>query len=217
MKSIIIKESQLQLISEAMDDSFSFEELSNIRSFAGRVRYCKEHLGYHIGFGSSRIVFQIDDEKCLKLARNRKGLAQNEAEYDKYAERYGVTPILYNSAEDNSWIVTEYVLPARSKDFKKCLGIDFNTFRHFVIYCYNCYARNGKAIHTDMKEWYFEELVENSEWLDDLYHYMLDYQVPCGDLLRMSNLGMVMRDGQAQIVILDSGLTDRIYDEYYRR
>lgn len=214
MKSIIIKESQLPLLSEAMDDSFNFEELSKIPTYAGKVRYCKRHLGFPIGNGSARIVFQLDDEKCLKLAKNRKGIAQNGAEYDKYAESYGVTPNLYDSADDDSWIVTEYVLPAKQKDFKQCLGIDFNTFRHFVIACYNCYAR--RPIHTDMSDEYFSQLCDENEWLYQLYCYMADYQLPCGDMLRLANLGMVMRDGEPQIVILDSGLTQQIYDEFYR-
>lgn len=83
-----------------------------IPTYAGKVRYCKRHLGFPIGNGSARIVFQLDDEKCLKLAKNRKGIAQNGAEYD--------------SADDDSWIVTEYVLPAKQKDFKQCLGILFS-------------------------------------------------------------------------------------------
>lgn len=37
-------------------------------------------LGNPIGNGSSRMVFQISDERVLKVAKNAKGIAQNEAE-----------------------------------------------------------------------------------------------------------------------------------------
>lgn len=200
-------------INEAMDDTFSLDELSSLRSYAARVRYCKQHLGYPIGNGSSRIVFQIDDEKCLKLAKNEKGIAQNEVEYDKYAETYDVTPALFECDNDSKWIVTEYVLPAKAQDFKECLGIDFRTFQNFVICANNCYARRPSS--TDMSDEQFCELVDNNEWLDNLYHYMSDYQVPCGDILKLANLGMVMRHGEPQIVILDSGLNQDVYERYY--
>ena len=55
-------------ILEAMDDSFSYDELSSLRYFTERGNYCKTHLGPSKGNGSSRIVFQVEDEKCLKLA-----------------------------------------------------------------------------------------------------------------------------------------------------
>lgn len=202
-------------LNEAMDDSFNLDELSGINSYNGRVRYCNEHLGFPIGNGSSRMVFQIDDEKCLKLAKNRKGIAQNEVEYDKYAESYGVTPNLYNCADDYSWIISEYVLPAKVQDFKECLGIDFQTFQQFVIKCYNCYAKNGYSRQSAIDDEYFEELLDNNEWLHDLYYYMTDYQLPYGDIIRKANLGMVMRDSEPQIVILDTGLNNDVHKQYY--
>lgn len=76
MSNIVITESQYKRLFEAAMDGFSLEQLSNIRSFRDRLAYCKQMLGPSIGKGSSRIVFQIDDEKVLKLAMNGKGVAQ---------------------------------------------------------------------------------------------------------------------------------------------
>ena len=77
-KKIIINEKQEKLLGiklqEAALDSFSLQELSNISSFRGRVQYCRQMLGLPIGNGSSRMTFQIDDEKVLKLAKNEKAL-----------------------------------------------------------------------------------------------------------------------------------------------
>ena len=190
-----------KIISEAMDDSFSYDELSSLRYFTERVNYCKKHLGPPIGNGSSRMVFQIDDEKCLKLARNAKGLAQNEAEFDWYAQNYGILPNIYESA--------------KAKDIQVCLGVDFDTFQRFINTAYSCYS--GKRTYNRLSDEEFSEMCENNEWFESLYSYMADYQLPSGDLQRLANLGMVLRDGQPQIVILDSGLTQQIYDEYYKR
>ena len=45
-------------------------EFRNIKSFNGKVKYAKERLGTPIGSGTGRIVFDIDGEKVLKLAKN---------------------------------------------------------------------------------------------------------------------------------------------------
>ena len=67
-----LEESKQSLVTEAAKDTFSLNELNAIKSFYGRSRYCWEHIGLPIGQGSSRDVYQLDDEKVLKLARNEK-------------------------------------------------------------------------------------------------------------------------------------------------
>ena len=134
----------------------------------------------------------------------------------KYAQNYDILPHIYESADDKSWILVEYVIPAKAKDIKMCLGVDFNTFQRFVDTAY-CYYSGEIDCYNQLSDEEFSEMCENSEWFESLYSYMADYQLPSGDLQRLANLGMVLRDGQPQIVILDSGLTQQIYDEYYRR
>ena len=68
-----------QFIEEDYPASFNMDEFKMLRSFNARINYCQARLK-RISSGSSRIVYQIDDELVLKLARNVKGLAQNEAE-----------------------------------------------------------------------------------------------------------------------------------------
>lgn len=219
----IVNESQikqyLENINEAMDDAFSFDELDNIGSFANRVRYCKMHMGNPIGNGSSRTVFQIDDGKVLKLAKNQKGIAQNEAEADWGAQSYGVMPELFKVSDDYTYLVTEYVLPAKPQDFQHCLGMTFPKFCNFVCKCYYSYASNRQrlGINSSLTDEQFQELLENNEWLDSFYIYMSDFQPPLGDLLRIANYGMCQRDGDAQIVLLDSGLTENIWNDYYSK
>ena len=86
-RTIIISEKQKKMLLEAMDDSFDFEELSSLPSYNARLKYCTQHLGKHIGKGSSRVTFQIDDENVLKLAFNQKGVAQNIEEERAYLAR----------------------------------------------------------------------------------------------------------------------------------
>ena len=88
MKKIIINESQLEAIREmAYPATFNMEEFKSIRSFADRLRYCENRLK-KLGAGTSRRVYQIDNEKCLKLAKNRKGIAQNIEEINLGNDMY---------------------------------------------------------------------------------------------------------------------------------
>ena len=218
-KTIILNSLQIKQINEAMDDSFSFDELNKIPSFNGRLQYCKQHFGQQIGSGSSRIVFQIDDNKVLKLAKNQKGIAQNETEADWGAQSYDVVPELFNVADDYIYIVSEYVLPAKPQDFSHCLGMTFEEFCEFVKKSFLAYAsnRDRRSISSNISNEQFETMLDNNEWLYSFRTYMADFQVPYGDLTRLANYGLCNRNGEAQIVLLDSGLTQSIYDEYYKR
>ena len=204
-----------ELIKEAAMDGFSLEELKSIGSFNNRYKYCLQMLGKPIGRGSSRIVFQIDDEKVLKLAYNRKGIAQNEAEADWNMQNYGVVPILYEVDDDYMYIITEFVLQAKPEDFQQCLGMSFEDFQKIVIMIYNQYAR--RPLPTDMSWDTFNEVMENNDWLYQLDTFMSDYQLPFGDITRIANIGLCSRDGEAELVILDNGLNDEVYNQYYRR
>ena len=69
---IRITEEQHNKLFEAAMEGFRLDAIVSARSFANRLAYCKQMLGTPIGNGSSRIVFQIDDETCLKLAKSKK-------------------------------------------------------------------------------------------------------------------------------------------------
>lgn len=45
---------------------------------------------------------------------------------------------------------------------------------------------------------------------------MGDYQLPYADLVRIANYGLTYRFDEPMIVLLDSGLTDEVYNNYSR-
>ena len=221
-KTIYLSEEQIRLIREAQDDTFSLEELSSITSFKGRYNYCIAHIGSHVGKGSSRATFQLDDSKVLKLAINEKGIAQNgqEGRNDYYLQQLGIVPEIYDTDDNDKWIITEYVLPAKAKDFKECLGIDEQTFYHFLLTSYvkrkgNKYERMRFA-HDMLDDATFNELAEDEDLMnwDD---YIGSYDISIGDMLRRCNYGMALRGGYPTIVLLDNGLTYEIYNDYYSK
>lgn len=212
IKIVIVSENQ---IIEAADNYFSLSELSQIQSFKQRIIYCKNHLGNPIGNGSSRTVFQINDEKVLKLAKNNKGIAQNYNETDRLIQSYNIAPKIFDYSDDDTYIVAEYVLPAKPQDFKECLGMTFDDFCDFVIQISSIYDRSNNHYRKYDTE-SFEKIIENNKWLYNFYIYMTDYQPPYGDLIRIQNYGMVNRNNKPEIVLLDAGLTEQTYNEYYK-
>ena len=73
-----------------------------------------------IDTGSSRAVFKIDNDKVLKVAINKEGLAQNRAEVDLITHprtnKLLFTDIYDYSTKDYRWILSEYAGPLNLSD-----------------------------------------------------------------------------------------------------
>ena len=215
-KTIIITPKQQKMLTEAMDDTFSFDELSNLRSFNARYKYCMQHFGGNVGKGSSRAVFQIDDERVLKLAWNEKGVAQNSEEARAYGD--DIFPQVFDSDINDLWVVSEYVLPAEAQDFRKCFNMTFNDFISFIYACgaYRFNRPNLKYWAMPYEKWI--ELLETNEDLCEFDDYIGNYgYIVVGDMTRMCNYGLTKRNGEPHIVLLDSGLTEDVWNNYYKR
>ena len=213
-KTILITEQQAKMLKEAMDDTFDLNTLSNLPSFNAKFKYCTQHLGKHIGKGSSRATFQIDDEKVLKLAWNDKGVAQNDEEKSAYGD--DIFPQVFDSAPDGSWLISEFVLPAKAQDFKVCFGITFKKFCEYIGACGK--YRFGAHFWCPMTEDEYVEILDNNEDLAAFDDYIGNYgKVVIGDMQRICNYGLTQRNGEPHIVLLDSGLTDYVWDNFYKR
>ena len=57
----------------AYPSNFDLRYFSTIPTFKERERYCRERLKF-LGGGSSRIAFQVDNEKVLKIAKTQRVL-----------------------------------------------------------------------------------------------------------------------------------------------
>jgi hypothetical protein len=138
MKFIKINESQKDRLFEAYREGFSLENLSMMADTAfamgeddsnGQMRYCTHWLGYPDNMGSSRAVYTLSDSLVLKLAYGRKykaGIEQNRVEFRTYQalDTPLVPRILYHD-RNFTFLVCENVVPAKTIDFEKLLGIPF--------------------------------------------------------------------------------------------
>ena len=92
----------------AYPKSFNMEEFKSLTSFKKRLEYANTHLPRKIGSGSARTIFQIDDEKVLKLAKNNKGYHQNKVEEDFYLQGFDIIAKVYDFDQENhSYLETE--------------------------------------------------------------------------------------------------------------
>ncbi|MDX1470936.1 MAG: hypothetical protein R3213_05535 [Flavobacteriaceae bacterium] len=192
------------------NNSFSFEELNKIASFAGRIRYCQATLP-RIASGSARIIYELGNDKVLKLARNAKGLAQNLNEADHFIQQhYGdIIAKVTDYHQDDWWIVMERAKKVTKGSFKRLLGYSLDDFYDTLLWYWN--TRQGKKTWSSPPE-NKDEIME-TEFFNELIDLMANMAIEPGDFSRPSSYGEI--DGR--LVITDYGLTKDTFDTYYKR
>lgn len=180
------------------------------RSFAALRRLLETTDGIeYIASGTARAVYKVNDEKVLKIAKNAKGIAQNETEADWGLKNYGVAAEWYDVSDEGIWIESELCPKVKTTDFKKELGFTFKYFSD----CLRHYYFNQKYGNrrTNPKPEGYDETWEN-EFIRPFYEYIGDFGVPVGDLTRISSYG---RNHNGEIVLVDTGLNEYVYNDYY--
>jgi hypothetical protein len=202
------------MIGEDYPSSFDMDHFKTLDSFAARKRYCEEHL-QRISSGSSRIVYKVDDEKVLKLAYNKKGVAQNDIEidYGQYYDLEGVVAKIFDFHPNKLWVEMELARKVTKLNFASAQGYSFDDFAAMVNN-YGVDSGNSKGYKVPISPEIEERLWED-EFSYGILNFIGNYGVPVGDLKRTSSYGFVNRNG-GDIVLIDYGLTHDVYDSYYR-
>lgn len=181
--------------------------------FAKRIKYAQER-AQKAGAGSSRVVFIIPyqgRQTVLKIAKNKKGAAQNEAEAellsDWYLKGLNITVPLIDYDESSSyptWLHVEYASKAKPSDFiKQCGG----TLNDLLAYAAKVAGR---------RDWHRggnpERINEESDLASSMVDLVGNYtQLPMGDFSRVANWGIY----NGNLVIVDIGLTQDVFDSHY--
>jgi len=189
------------------------KQLDEIKSFRGRIALADKHFT-RIGSGSGRIVYLIDDDKVLKLARNAKGIAQNDVESDAgMIGRYDdVITKVFDASDKDWWLLAEKAKKITPSRFKELVGFDLDSVRRFMMN-YIEQSKGGKPIF-HMEQELVDEMYED-EFIMELTSFADDYAQSAGDMGRPSTYGEVIRDGKPTIVLTDYGLTDEVFDTHY--
>ena len=201
------------------DEFLNFlDQFEEIKSFAGRIRFADQHL-QRIGSGSGRIVYDIDGNKVFKIAKNTKGVAQNDAESDagRYEDTHNIVTKIFEFDNNGSWIIAEKGKKVTENRIKELTGIPsldkLHSFLKIVIRNQKP-GRNifGHHLTDEEKEFFWE-----NELASDLADFAVNYGQEVGDMGRPSTYGEVLRDGQPTIVLTDYGLSDEVYSTHYDR
>lgn len=200
---------------EDYPSTFNKQDFENIKSFQGKLDYAVTHMK-KIATGSARAVFKVDEQKVLKIAKNKKGLAQNRAESDPYLQNYDITARVFDMDRRNDfWLEMELATKLTPTKFKEITGVTIDQVSMYV--CHKHAEHNGKkSFFSHRLDPQILEKLDNNEFLIDLLSLMQDMNMPCGDLGRLSSFGEVKRNGKPAVVLVDFGLTQEIYDDFYK-
>lgn len=208
-----IREIIEEILGEDYPQAFSFQQLEDISSYAGKLRYAETHL-VKLASGSARVVYKVDDTKVLKMAKNKKGLAQNSVEAQGYLQNYEIVAQVFETDNDDYWIEMEYARKVSKADFKRITGVSLEELEKYLRYMrFQMNPRRGFfGFHIEPE---VKQRMEDSEFVDDLMQFVNDNDMETGDMGRLSTWGKVLRDGEERIVLIDYGLTNSVYKDYY--
>lgn len=204
-------------IEEDYPPSFDMEHFKSLTSFNKRIKYCQEHL-QRISSGSARIVYKIDDEKVLKLARNKKGIAQNEVEISASQDYYldDIVAKVFDYHPDDLWLEMELARKVTKNNFKKFTGYSFEDFSNVLNNDH--YRNNPRRFSMNYLSNMDEETIEqihNDEFYMTIFDYTQNYAIPPGDLTKTSSYGYIKRNGNDDIVLIDYGLDADVFSTHY--
>ena len=197
----------------AYPSGFSMETLKSIPSYKKRLEYVESMLT-KIASGSARTVYKVDEEKVLKVAKNKKGLAQNQAESDWGAQQCECTARVFDRDENGLFIEMELARKVTPTKFKELVKVSIENIWTYLDIMNDLNNGNHVYLDNDDKAW-LEEL-HNNEWVQDLMSFIYDYGYPYpGDFGRLSTYGIVSHEGRESIVLIDFGLTKDVLDTHY--
>ena len=201
------------MVDEEYPTSFDMDHFQTLKKFAERVRYCEDHLK-RISSGSARIVYMVDNTKVLKLAKNQKGIAQNEVEIQWGQDSY-FGPILAHTFmyhPNDLWVEMELARKVSKQDFQRLTDCTIEEL--------NAYLRNFKEINNSKRPIFnmdpeLKARLDENEFLISIAEFMENIDAPAGDFGRLNSYGIVQRNGEDDIVLIDFGLTNDVYNTYY--
>lgn len=290
-RDIFLKIQKNKTIHEDSEPQYSDDDL--LKKIASmdftRLSYWLYEYKYisYVGSGSSRTAFILNDGRCLKVAKNQKGLAQNKAEYEATVKlngngKYTCFSQIY-AADTETWksMIVEAATEVYAEDFEALLQFDeqFDSVEDQMAHHRNIDAgiatdavlyamvfKTGETLanlkssdpnkfltqfnkyrsvvgHSMIKEQFVDSeivpiarniinakitetrtngLHSKPEFsymnLKSLVRFYEDHGtkiVTPGDLYQEENWGMTDRGNGAELIIIDAGLSEEVYNQYY--
>jgi hypothetical protein len=201
--------------------SFSFEEFNNIKSYNGKLKYANERL-QKISSGSARVVYKVDEEKVLKIAKNKKGIGQNSIESDWGLQRMSdIVAKIFDTNDDHFWVEMELAKKLTPNRFKQLVGMGIDEVYDVLIdmKTLNDISHRKYLNPQQLKELHdeFSQKVNDNEFLTSLTDMIMNFGMKYpGDFGRVNSYGEVLREGVPTVVLVDFGLSESVWDDFYK-
>lgn len=195
--------------------TFNMDEFKALNSFKKREQYCNQHLK-RISSGSGRICYTLNSNMVLKLAKNNKGISQNDTENDWGIQRghaLVVTNVHEADEQNNLWLVSEFAKNISESRFEQLTGFNFGKVCNFLELEDTHHKYKNKTILSKDEI----DTMWNTEFTYELIGLITDYNILSGDLSRINSWGEVNRNGVAMAVVRDYGLNNDTYSNYYSK
>jgi hypothetical protein len=194
-----------ELPADSKDLKTVLKNIAGLETYTARKDYAEKNLE-HLSSGSSRIVYLSPEKTIIKMAKNDRGIAQNQAEKNASKVNSKYINKALSCAPNYAWIEVPYLEKITVKDFKNMTDIDFEDFGEALRFSLKKISGNTD---TEKPEKYdevsklpiFKEISEIGKRLD----------LMPGDLARISSFGK--KDNHP--VLIDVGLTKKVFEDYY--
>lgn len=194
-------------------------------SFKQRLAYALER-AKKLGTGSSRVAMTIEYQgrpTVLKIAKNTKGLAQNNVEADilgdGYASKLGILIPLIDYDEQNRepmWIHTELAQKASDKQLSNLMGV---TKLDDVVQLAKAIEGKQRGLSYQSEIEYLQKAGKTEQQIETAIDYanaLVDlsnsFDMELNDLNRKANWGIY----NGKPVIIDAGANSNVISQYYR-
>lgn len=203
----------LKTLNEApLPDDWDESIYSEKVPFSKRINYAK-NMATRLGGGSSRVAFEIPYEgrrTVLKIAKNQKGVAQNEEEArlleDWYLKNMGIVIPMIDYDEANpkpTWLHVEFANKATDSDFIKHSG---GKLPDLLAYAKQSHGK--KTLHGAYGD--ASKIDPDSDFVQSVVDLIGSYD-QIGDLGQKANWGVF----NGNLVIIDLGGTTDVLQQYY--
>lgn len=169
--------------------------------------------------GSSRLVYEIiPTQTVLKLAYKEAGLDQNKIECD-YILKDSIFPDVIDFYEDENggvvFLECEKADKVKKSEFKTLIGLTFDELCSFIKnfgkernFKYSKYA---PSISIELQEKFDSLMNDENSFLSHFQSTLGNYDFMANDLCKINSYGKI----NGELVIIDYGLTEDIYDDFY--
>lgn len=197
---------KLSLANEKMAELLS--QLSALETFKDRLDFAEKRFE-RLSSGSSRVIFTFagsSGKEVLKLAKNKRGIAQNLVEGNPKMKNKFINTTL-KMDKQGLWKTSPYLEELSEKDFEEMIGVPFKDFGEAISYGLQSVSGNK---HEKPKGF---EAVKETEIYKELVKMGKEFSLMGGDIGRISSF----KQAEGHPVLVDAGLNREIYDQFYDR